>query len=101
MKLFFITVKENLDEFFFANKLRCFILQLSLFLKLTVAIVHTCVFFFKLRAIKKALHASGSIVTQYLSYLRTYSAGIYRRAVGSFLNSILLLCSGCCFIRSV
>lgn len=41
MKLFFITVKENLDEFFFANKLHCFILQLSLFLRLTVAIVQT------------------------------------------------------------
>lgn len=41
MKLFFITVEENLDEFFFANKLHCFILQLSLFLRLTVAIVQT------------------------------------------------------------
>lgn len=46
MKLFFITVKGNLDEFFFANKLHCFILQLSLLLKLTVAIVHTSFFFF-------------------------------------------------------
>lgn len=52
MKLFFITVKGNLDEFLFANKPHCFILQLSLLLKLTVAIVYTF-FFKKLWAIKK------------------------------------------------
>lgn len=77
MKLFFITVKENLDEFFFANKLHCFILQLSLFLRLTVAIVQT---FFYTLGNKKALHASGNIVMQSLSYLHTYSAGSYGRA---------------------
>jgi len=78
MKLFFITVEENLDEFFFANKLHCFILQLSLFLRLTVAIVQT--FFFYTLGNKKALHASGNIVMQSLSYLHTYSAGSYGRA---------------------
>lgn len=98
MELFFITVKGNLDEFFFANKPHS-ILQLSLLPELTVAIVHTS--FLKTLGNQKALHASGNIVTQCLSYLHTYSAGIYRRAAGSSLNSIRFLCSGRLSVRSV
>lgn len=100
MKLFFITVKENLDEFSFANKLRFD----SAAEPLAGAGCGDCssfFFFFSNLGNKKALHASGSLVMQSLSYLHTYSAGIYERAAGSSLNPILLLCSGCLLIRSV
>lgn len=98
MKLFFITVKENLDEFSFANKLKFD----SAAEPLAGAGCGNCSsIFFSNLGNKKALHASGSLVMQSLSYLHTYSAGIYGRAAGSSLNPILLLCSGCLLIRSV
>lgn len=99
MKLFFITVKENLDEFSFANKLQ-FDSAAEPFAGAGCGNCSSFYFFSNLGN-KKALHASGSLVMQSLSYLHTYSAGIYERAAGSSLNPILLLYSGCLLIRSV